>query len=157
MEEKKLDYKYKMIIGLLIFSIIGVGVAYLIADQLAIKLPEENVQNGEVVDDIVTCEYDVLPNPTNLTVEEKTEIIELLSRNNSNMEIDIDSVKIDIIDKHTYSVEFEYVKKEGSYALKDIVWKKNGKWENYGAGSDFLPEQYENVHLNICTSCSDDC
>ena len=157
MEEKKMDYRYKLIIGLLVICIIGVLMTYLIADKLAIKMPDENTINEGEVQAPIVCEYDILPDPNSLSYDERAQIIDLLSRNNTSMEIDVETVKIDSIDNHTYSVEFEYVKKEGSYALKDILWRKNGLWEDYGPGSDFMPEEYERVHLNICTSCSDEC
>ncbi len=156
-KEKRLDYKLKMIIGLLIFSIIGVGVAYLIADQLAIEIPDENSKVYEQNEVTYTCDYSELKNPTDLTADDKVEIINLFSKSNSHIEIEFESLKVTSIDNYIYSVEFEFVRKEGSYSLKDILWKKNGVWENYGSGSDFLPEEYENIHLNICTACSNEC
>ena len=147
--------KSKNIVVLLIIVVLAVGCAYLFSDKLFLKRKNVNGNNNE--NKSTKCSYSVLPNPYELSDEEKTDIVKVLSESNSKYEIDVDSISFTTVNKYAYQVEFELAIKEGSYKLIDVIWKKDGKWTDYGAGSGYLLDDYERIEAVICNECNDAC
>ena len=147
--------KTNLIISLIIIVVVIVACSYLFSDKLFLK--RKIVLNKTDNDKKQICIYSVLPNPYELSDEEKTDIIDILSKNNLNIEIDADTLSIDVIDNYTYQVEYELTVKEGIYKYVDVIWKKNGKWEDYGAAQAYAVEDYELIQSRICEVCSDIC